>query len=249
MKLSGTVVIVTGGSRGIGEAIVRRLARDGAIVHATYNASAQRAQEIADQLNHAGARVVFHQLDVRNGEACQKLVESVLADAGRIDGLVNNAGITKDTLLLRMSQQDWDDVITTNLGSVYLMTKAVLRPMIAQRRGRIINISSVVGITGNAGQANYAASKAGVIAFTKSVARELASRNVLVNCVAPGFIETEMTGKLSDEQQQALLRSVPLGRAGSGDDVAAVVAFLLSEDAQYITGQTIAVDGGMVMLP
>ncbi len=249
MSLVGKVVIVTGGSRGIGEAIVRRLSREGAIVHATYNASAERATAIARELQEIGASVTFHQLDVRDATACQRLVETVMAHSSRIDGLVNNAGITKDTLLLRMTEQDWNDVIATNLGSVFLMTKAVLRPMLAQRSGRIINISSVVGISGNVGQANYAASKAGVIALTKSAARELASRNILVNCIAPGYIETEMTGKLSADQQQALLRTIPLGRAGTGDDVAAVVAFLLSDDAQYITGQTIAVDGGMVMLP
>ncbi len=249
MSLVGKVVIVTGGSRGIGEAIVRRLSRDGAIVHATYNASAERATAIAQELQESGASVTFHQLDVRDATACQRLVETVMAQSSRIDGLVNNAGITKDTLLLRMSEQDWNDVIATNLGSVFLMTKAVLRPMLAQRSGRIINISSVVGISGNVGQANYAASKAGVIALTKSAARELASRNILVNCIAPGYIETEMTGKLTADQQQSLLRTIPLGRAGTGDDVAAVVAFLLSDEAQYITGQTIAVDGGMVMLP
>ncbi len=249
MSLVGKVVIVTGGSRGIGEAIVRRLSRDGAIVYSTYNASAERATAIAQELQESGASVTFHQLDVRDATACQRLVETVMAQSSRIDGLVNNAGITKDTLLLRMSEQDWNDVIATNLGSVFLMTKAVLRPMLAQRSGRIINISSVVGISGNVGQANYAASKAGVIALTKSAARELASRNILVNCIAPGYIETEMTGKLTADQQQSLLRTIPLGRAGTGDDVAAVVAFLLSDEAQYITGQTIAVDGGMVMLP
>ncbi|MCX8051684.1 MAG: 3-oxoacyl-ACP reductase FabG [Chlorobi bacterium] len=248
-KLEGSVVIVTGGSRGIGEAIIRRLAHEGATVHATYNASSASADAIAAELTAAGFSVRFHQLDVRDGAACQRFVETVLAESSRIDGLVNNAGITRDTLLLRMSESDWDEVIATNLRSVFTMTKAVLRPMLAQRQGRIVNISSVVGITGNAGQANYAASKAGVIAFTKSAARELASRNILVNCIAPGYIETDMTGKLTDQQRQALLQSVPLGRAGTGDDVAAVVAFLLSEDARYITGQTIAVDGGMVMLP
>jgi 3-oxoacyl-[acyl-carrier protein] reductase len=166
-----------------------------------------------------------------------------------VDGLINNAGITRDALLLRMSEQDWDDVILTNLRSVFSMTKAVLKPMLTQRRGRIINISSVVGVTGNAGQANYAAAKAGVIAFTKSVARELSSRNILVNCIAPGFIETEMTGKLSPQQRENLLATIPLGRVGTGSDIATIVAFLLSEEASYITGQTIAVDGGMVMLP
>lgn len=249
MRLSGKVILVTGGSRGIGEAIVRRLAHEGAIVHATYHASQDRAIQIASELRTLGLSVYFHQADVRDSAACNKVVEAVLAESSRLDGLINNAGITRDSLLLRMSEQDWEEVIATNLRSVFLMTKAVLRPMIAQRSGRIINISSVVGISGNAGQANYAASKAGVIAFTKSVARELASRNILVNCIAPGYIATEMTGKLTPSQQDALLRAVPLGRAGTGDDVAGIVAFLLSEDAGYITGQTIAVDGGMVMLP
>lgn len=249
MNLAGKVVIVTGGSRGIGEAIVRHLTGEGAHVHATFNASIERAETIRAELQSQGGHVQFHKLDVRNSSMCLQLVETVVSTSGRVDALINNAGITRDTLLLRMSEQDWDDVLTTNLRSVFAMTKAVLRPMLAQRNGRIINISSVVGITGNAGQANYAAAKAGVIAFTKSVARELASRNILVNCIAPGYIETEMTGKLSPQQQQALLGSIPLGRAGLGADIAAVIAFLLSDAASYITGQTIAVDGGMVMLP
>lgn len=249
MSLAGKVVIVTGGSRGIGEAIVRHLAGEGAHVHATYNASSERAEKIQAELQGQGGHVQFHRLDVRDSSMCVQLVETVVGSSGKVDALINNAGITRDALLLRMSEQDWDEVLTTNLRRVFAMTKAVLRPMLTQRSGRIINISSVVGITGNAGQANYAAAKAGVIAFTKSIARELASRNILVNCIAPGYIETDMTGKLSPQQQQALLGSIPLGRAGVGADIAAVVAFLLSDAASYITGQTIAVDGGMVMLP
>lgn len=249
MNLSGKVVIVTGGSRGIGEAIVRHLASLGAHVHATYNTSQDRALAIEKELRQSNLFVRFYQLDVRNSSACAEFVEQVLLEEQSVDGLINNAGITRDALLLRMSEQDWDDVIRTNLLSVFSMTKAVLKPMLTQRRGRIINISSVVGITGNAGQANYAAAKAGVIAFTKSVARELSSRNILVNCIAPGFIETEMTGKLSPQQRENLLATIPLGRVGAGSDIASIVAFLLSDETSYITGQTIAVDGGMVMLP
>jgi len=249
MNLSGKVVLVTGGSRGIGEAIVRHLASLGAHVHATYYTSQDRALAIEEELRLSNLVVRFYQLDVRNSSACTEFVEKVLHEEQSVDGLINNAGITRDALLLRMSEQDWDDVILTNLRSVFSMTKAVLKPMLTQRRGRIINISSVVGVTGNAGQANYAAAKAGVIAFTKSVARELSSRNILVNCIAPGFIETEMTGKLSPQQRENLLATIPLGRVGTGSDIATIVAFLLSEEASYITGQTIAVDGGMVMLP
>lgn len=247
-RFEGKVVIITGGSRGIGEAIVRHFVGEGAKVYASYNSNAERAESIAAELNAQGnGSVVFHQVNVTDENAIKQFVETVVKEAGQIDAVVNNAGITKDTLLMRMSEADWDAVLDTNLKSVFFMTKAVMRQMMSQRRGRIINITSVVGITGNAGQANYSASKAGLIAFSKSMAKELASRNILVNCVAPGYIETEMTGKLSEEQRKAFTEIIPLKRAGQGEEVARVVAFLASEDASYITGQTICVDGGMVM--
>jgi 3-oxoacyl-[acyl-carrier protein] reductase len=246
-NLSEQVVIVTGGSRGIGEAIVRRLASDGARVYATYNSGADKANQITAELSELGQFVSYHQVNVTDEQSIKSFVEEVVAKESRIDGVVNNAGITKDGLLMRMSESDWDVVMDTNLKSVFTMTKTVIRQMMSQRRGRIVNIASVVGITGNAGQANYVASKAGLIGFTKSVAKEVASRNILVNCVAPGYIETEMTGKLTEEQLNAFLNVIPLKRAGKGEEIASVVSFLLSPDSQYITGQTITVDGGMVM--
>lgn len=246
-NLSEQVVIVTGGSRGIGEAIVRRLASDGARVYATFNSGADKAQQITNELSELGQFVSYHQVNVTDEQSIKSFVEEIIAKEKRIDGVVNNAGITKDGLLMRMSESDWDSVMDTNLKSVFTMTKTVIRQMMSQRRGRIVNIASVVGITGNAGQANYVASKAGLIGFTKSVAKEVASRNILVNCVAPGYIETEMTGKLTEEQLNAFLNVIPLKRAGKGEEIASVVSFLLSPDSQYITGQTITVDGGMVM--
>lgn len=246
-NLSEQVVIVTGGSRGIGEAIVRRLASDGARVYATFNSGADKAQQITNELSELGQFVSYHQVNVTDEQSIKSFVEEIIAKEKRIDGVVNNAGITKDGLLMRMSESDWDSVMDTNLKSVFTMTKTVIRQMMSQRRGRIVNIASVVGITGNAGQANYVASKAGLIGFTKSVAKEVASRNILVNCVAPGYIETEMTGKLTEEQLNAFLNVIPIKRAGKGEEIASVVSFLLSPDSQYITGQTITVDGGMVM--
>lgn len=243
-KLSGKVALVTGGSRGIGEAIVRRLSAEGATVFFTYNSSPEKAQTIAAE---RGATAL--QADVANADSVASLIKSVLDHptntAKRIDILVNNAGITKDTLVLRMSEADWDSVIDTNLKGAFLTSKAVCKPMMSQRAGKIINIGSIVGITGNAGQVNYAASKAGLIGLTKSFAKELASRNILVNCVAPGYIDTDMTSKLNDEQKAALQKEIPLGRTALPAEIAAVVAFLASDDSSYITAQTIVVDGGL----
>jgi 3-oxoacyl-[acyl-carrier protein] reductase len=243
-NLSGKIALVTGGSRGIGEAIVRRLSADGATVYFTYNSNPDKAAAIAAEL---GAYAL--QADVANADSVANLVKSVLEHPAntqkRIDILVNNAGITKDTLVLRMSESDWDSVVDTNLKGAFLMSKAVCKPMMSQRAGKIINIGSIVGITGNAGQVNYSASKAGLIGLTKSFAKELASRNILVNCVAPGYINTDMTAKISDEQKKALQDNIPLGRTGNPTEIASVVAFLASDDASYITAQTLVVDGGL----
>lgn len=243
-KLSGKIALVTGGSRGIGEAIVRRLSAEGATVYFTYNSSPDKASALAQELS-----VHAVQADVANADSVTNLVKTVLEHPAntekRIDILVNNAGITKDTLVLRMSESDWDSVIDTNLKGAFLMSKAVCKPMMSQRAGKIINIGSIVGITGNAGQVNYAASKAGLIGLTKSFAKELSSRNILVNCVAPGYIDTDMTAKISDEQKKALQSSIPLGRTAQPSEIASVVAFLASDDASYITAQTIVVDGGL----
>ncbi len=245
--LDGKTAIVTGGSRGIGEGIVRRLAAEGASVYGTYNSGAERAQVLADELSASGLTVRFIQADVTSEQSVKDLIESVIKESGRVDILVNNAGITKDTLMMRMSEKDWDDVMNANLKGAFLCSKAVCRPMMSQRSGRIINIASVVGITGNAGQANYAASKAGLIGFTKSLAKEFASRNILVNCVAPGYVETDMTLKLSEEQRAGFLNVIPLKRAGSVDEIASAVAFFASSASSYITGQILSVDGGMAM--
>jgi 3-oxoacyl-[acyl-carrier protein] reductase len=245
--LDGHVMLVTGGSRGIGEAIVRRLASEGAIVYAVSSKASAQTEAIDAEVRAEGGVVHFMAADVSSDEQIRSCIESIVSAHGRLDAVVNNAGITKDGLLMRMSEADWDAVLDVNLKSIFLITKAVARQMMGQRSGRIVNISSVVGITGNAGQANYCASKAGMIGFTKATAKELASRNILVNCIAPGYIETEMTAKLSEEQRKSFTEVIPLRRGGSGADIAGVVNFLLSKDASYITGQTICVDGGMVM--
>ena len=245
--LDGKVAIVTGGSRGIGKAIVQALAEAGARVAFTYRSSASAAEAFRDELTGRGFTVLGFQSDATSFKEAAAVVDAVVAQLGRLDILVNNAGITKDTLLLRMTEEDWDSVIGTNLKGVFNFTKAAIKPMISQRAGKIINISSIVGITGNAGQTNYAASKAGIIGFTKSVAKELGSRNIQVNVVAPGYVDTDMTGVLTPEQRKALTDMIPLKRTARPEDVASVVRFLASKDSDYMTGQTVRVDGGMTM--
>jgi len=247
-KVERKKAIVTGGTRGIGRAIVEALAKDlNADVLFVYNNCKECAREIEEQFENSNVSVVGIQSDVTSFEQTQEVIEKAISEFGKIDILVNNAGITKDNLLLRMSEQDFDDVINVNLKSIFNYTKAAFKPMMKQRYGRIVNISSIVGIIGNAGQANYAASKAGIIGFTKSTAKEFASRNITVNAVTPGFIETEMTAKLNEKQKEALLTNIPIKRMGTAKDVANVVKFLCSDNAEYITGQVISVDGGMVM--
>ena len=243
VDLSGKVALVTGGSRGIGLAIAQALAGAGAKV-AVCARDGAKAQAAAQELP-GGAR--GYACDVGVAVQAEQTIAAVEKDLGPVDVLVNNAGVVRDNLLLRMKEEDWDAVLATNLTGAFLMTKLATRGMIKRRWGRVINITSVVGLMGNAGQANYAASKAGLIGFGKAVARELASRNVLVNAVAPGYIETEMTAQLTAEQQTALLGAIPLARLGRSADVAGAVLFLASEFASYITGQVLVVDGGMVM--
>jgi 3-oxoacyl-[acyl-carrier protein] reductase len=247
MKLENQVVIVTGAGRGIGHAIALRLAQEGARV-ASVSRSEENATKTADEINAARAdSAKAYAVDVADHAAVQKIAAQILEDFGRVDVLVNNAGVTRDALSMRMSMEDWDIVIDTNLKGAFNFSQAVLRSMIKQRSGRIINISSVSGLTGNAGQANYAASKAGLIGLTKSLARELASRGITVNAVAPGFIATDMTAALSDDVKQQIMAKIPLAKFGQPDDIGAAVAFLASPEANYITGQVLTVDGGMVM--
>ena len=247
LSLSGKVALVTGASRGIGRAIATTLAASGASVIVNYRANEEAAQAVVAEIVGAEGKALAVQADVGSTQDVDRLIKATLDAYGRLDVLVNNAGITRDTLLLRMKDDDFDAVLATNLRSVFLCTKAALRTLTRQRSGRIINITSVVGITGNAGQANYAAAKAGIIGFTKSTAREIASRGITVNAVAPGFIETELTDVLGEEARKAILEGIPLGRLGQPTDVATLVCFLASDAAAYITGQTLTVDGGMVM--
>ncbi len=247
IDLSNKVALVTGASRGIGRAIALALGRNGAQVVVNYRGQQQAADEVVTAIQGAGGTALAVQGDVAQAADVERLLKTTLDTYGRVDILVNNAGITRDNLLLRMKDDEWDAVISTNLRGVYLLTKAVLRPMMKARGGRIINITSVVGLTGNAGQANYAAAKAGLIGFTKSVAHEMASRGITANAVAPGYIETDITNVLSDEIKTTVLSSIPAGRLGQPDDVAGAVLFLCSDAAAYISGQTLAVDGGMTM--
>ena len=243
----GRVAIVTGGGRGIGRTVAVRLAEEGARVAISYRSDDAAAEEAAEAVRAAGAACEVFKGDVASLEDVQALFKGVADAFGRLDILVNNAGITRDNLMMRMKDDEFDDVLRTNLGGTYLCTRAALRPMIRARWGRIVNVSSVVGLVGNAGQANYAASKAGIIGFTKSVAREVAQRGITANVVAPGYVETELTGSLPENVKEAIRTQVPLGRFGEAGEVAEVVAFLVGEGAGYVTGQTIAVDGGMSM--
>jgi 3-oxoacyl-[acyl-carrier protein] reductase len=247
MRFENQVAVVTGAGRGIGHAIAVRLANEGARV-ASVSRTEANAQKTAEEINATRANAAKgYAVDVADEAAVQKAAAQIFEDFGRVDILVNNAGVTRDGLSMRMSMDDWDTVLNTNLKGAFNFTQAVMRPMIKQRSGRIINISSIAGLTGNAGQANYAASKAGLIGLTKTLARELASRGITVNAVAPGLIETDMTTVLSEEVRQSILAKVPLGKLGEPEDIAGAVAYLASAEAKYITGQVLTVDGGMVM--
>ena len=246
-KLEGKVAVVTGASRGIGRAIALKLADEGAKVVVNYSGSQAKAEEVVAAIQEAGGEALAVQASVAKSDEVAALMDTAVKTFGSIDILVNNAGITRDNLLMRMKENEWDDVMDTNLKGVFLCTKAVTRQMMKQRAGRIINISSIVGVAGNAGQANYVAAKAGVIGLTKTTAKELASRNILVNAIAPGFIETEMTAELPEELKKGMLTQIPLAKLGQPEDIAKAVIFLASEDANYMTGQTLHIDGGMVM--
>ncbi|MGN1266767.1 MAG: 3-oxoacyl-[acyl-carrier-protein] reductase [Dorea sp.] len=245
--LNGKVAVVTGASRGIGKAIAIKLASQGATVIINYNGSRERAEEVKTEIEANNGKAAICQCDVSDYSACEAFIQSVIKEYGRLDILVNNAGITKDGLLMKMSEEDFDKVLNTNLKGAFNTIRFTTRQMLKQRSGHIINMASVVGVCGNAGQANYAASKAGIIGLTKATAKELASRGITVNAVAPGFIETDMTAVLSDKVKEASVAQIPLGKFGKPEQIAAAVAFLASEDASYITGQVLNVDGGMVM--
>src|SRR5690625_4363777 len=247
MILAGKNALVTGASRGIGRAIALELATHGANVAVNYAGSKDKAEEVVNDIKQLGRESVAIQANVANETDVKEMVKHTIDTLGSIDILVNSAGITKDNLLMRMKLTDFEQVIDTNLKGVFLCTKAVTRPMMRQRHGKIVNVASIVGVSGNPGQANYVAAKAGVIGMTKSNAQELASRNIHVNAVAPGFISTDMTDALTDEQREQMLAMIPLAKLGQPEDVAKVVRFLASDDANYITGQTLRVDGGMVM--
>ncbi|MBN6205953.1 3-oxoacyl-[acyl-carrier-protein] reductase [Ralstonia pickettii] len=245
--LKGKIALVTGASRGIGRTIALELARRGANVAVNYAGSEAKAEAVVEELKELGVEAFKIQADVSSETSVKEMVKEVINQFGSLDILVNNAGVTRDNLLMRMKEEEFDAVIQTNLKGVFLCTKAVTRQMMKQRYGRIVNVASIVGVSGNPGQANYVAAKAGVIGLTKTAAKELASRNILVNAVAPGFISTDMTDVLTEEQKEKMLAMIPLERLGSPEDVANVVRFLVSDDASYMTGQTLHIDGGMVM--
>jgi 3-oxoacyl-[acyl-carrier protein] reductase len=247
MKLIGKTALVTGASRGIGREIALELARQGANVVVNYAGSEAKAYEVVEEIKALGREAIAIQCDVSNSESVTDMVKETIDRFGKIDILINNAGITRDNLLMRMKEDEWDDVMNINLKGVFLCTKAVTRQMMKQRYGRIINISSVVGVSGNPGQANYVAAKAGVIGLTKTSAKELASRGITVNAIAPGFITTEMTDQLTEDIQNEMLKMIPLAQFGEPKDIAYSVVFLASDESRYITGQTIHVNGGMVM--
>lgn len=245
--LTNKTAVVTGGTRGIGRAIVLKLSQLGANVVIGYRSNEKMASELVEEIVSQGGKALAVQGDVGNFDMAKSLVDQAIEAFGSIDILVNNAGITKDTLILRMTEEDFDDVITTNLKGTFNCIKHAAKPMLKAKKGRVINMASVIGLIGNPGQANYAASKAGIIGLTKSVAKEFASRGITVNAVAPGFIESDMTDKLSDDQKEAIRKNIPSGSLGSVEDVANCVAFLASDESRYITGQVINVDGGMVV--
>lgn len=243
--LDGKVALVTGGSRGIGAAIARRFAEQGADVAFTYRSSAEQAEGLAAELSGLGVKARAYQSDASDYEAAEALSKAVLDEFGKVDILVNNAGITRDTLMLRMTEAHWDDVIHTNLKSIFNLTKHLIRPMMKNRGGSIINMSSIVGMTGNAGQANYAASKAGILGFTKSIAKEMGSRNIRCNAIAPGFIETDMTDALDEKVKESYLKSIPMNRLGKAEEIADVCVFLGSDLSSYLSGQVISVCGAL----
>jgi 3-oxoacyl-[acyl-carrier protein] reductase len=245
-QLENQIAVVTGAGRGIGRAIALKFAAEGADV-VCVSRTAENSKKVANEVRVLGRKAWAHAVDVADAAAVSAAAEKILAECGKVDILVNNAGVTRDGLLMRMSDADWDAVLNTNLKGAFLVTKAFSRSMIKQRSGRIINISSVIGLIGNAGQCNYAASKAGLIGFTQSCARELASRSITVNAIAPGFIETDMTSELKEEMKTELLKRIPLGIFGQADDIAGAALFLAGPSARYVTGQVLTVDGGMVM--
>jgi 3-oxoacyl-[acyl-carrier protein] reductase len=245
-QLASQIAVVTGAGRGIGRAIALKFANEGANV-VVVSRTAENSEKVAAETRALGRKAWAHTVDVADAAAVSAAAEKILAEAGKVDILVNNAGVTRDGLVMRMSDADWDTVLNTNLKGAFLFTKAFSRAFAKQRSGRIINISSVIGLIGNPGQCNYAASKAGLIGFTQSVAREFASRGITANCIAPGFIETDMTSELNEELKAAILKQIPMGKFGAADDIANAALFLASASAGYVTGQVLTVDGGMVM--
>ena len=247
MTLQEKVAVVTGGSRGIGRAVSLLLAQNGADVAINYAGNQKAAEEVCEAIKAMGRKAVIYKADVSDRSAVKEMFDAIIKEFGRVDILVNNAGITRDNLLALMKEDEWDAVINANLTGMFNCTKAITRTMMKQKGGRIINMSSVVGVNGNAGQSNYAAAKAGAIGFTKSIAKELASRNITANAIAPGFIDTDMTAELPEKVKEEMLKGIPLGKLGQAEDVAQAVLFFASDASKYITGQTLHVDGGMVM--